>query len=382
MLWLSNFERGLVFSFCALPRYDVLTWVLRRKDAFGFLLADKALGNSGSKELSGPEMEMLSSVANMETVDAIKFWATCSVVKVLSDWGVDVSVWLHGCMCFHHEDEKQQKRCHLKGRRAVQLACGAWQSFHAKLMSLSLTQQLSELSKLDDVGSGDYKQFLVTAFQSCKTMMQLRANQAWSFWSSFPFAVLQMCLHFVDPDVSETQSRQKAAQLMREFDTSENKSGLGVVPWIFFGHSANRKHVQRWIQGKPLDEHMQQLLFGYSTALVVMQRLEGKHHLINITLSQGRAQHPSAVVAALRRRMNKDLTHPSYRDLLPSLLHKFEDLVPQKWGSRRELLQIVYGYSLDSLHPNLDREEQEMARHSALTDQLHQNATPPKTAAL
>ena len=169
---------------------------------------------------------------------------------------------------------------------------------------------------------------------------------------------------------------------MRQFDTSENKSGLGVVPWIFFGHIANRKHVQRWIQGKPLDEHMQQLLFGYSTALVVMQRLEGKHHLINITLSQGRAQHPSAVVAALRRRMNKDLTHPSYRDLLPSLLHKFEDLVPQKWGSRRELLQIVYGYSLDSLHPNLDREEQEMARHSALTDQLHQNATPPKTAAL
>jgi len=370
------------FSFCALPRYDVLTWVLRRKDAFGFLLADKALGNSGSKELSGSEMEMLSSVANMETVDAIKFWATCSVVKVLSDWGVDVSVWLHGCMCFHHEDEKQQKRCHLKGRRAVQLACGAWQSFHAKLMSLSLTQQLSELSKLDDVGSGDYKQFLVTAFQSCKAMMQLRADQAWSFWSSFPFAVLQMCLHFVDPDVSETQSRQKAAELMRQFDTSENKSGLGVVPWIFFGHIANRKHVQRWIQGKPLDEHMQQLLFGYSTALVVMQRLEGKHHLINITLSQGRAQHPSAVVAALRRRMNKDLTHPSYRDLLPSLPHKFEDLVPQKWGSRRELLQIVYGYSLDSLHPNLDREEQEMARHSALTDQLHQNATPPKTAAL
>ena len=88
------------FSFCALPRYDVLTWVLRRKDAFGFLLADKALGNSGSKELSGSEMEMLSSVANMETVDAIKFWATCSVVKVLSDWGVDVSVWLHGVYVF------------------------------------------------------------------------------------------------------------------------------------------------------------------------------------------------------------------------------------------------------------------------------------------
>ena len=70
-----------------------------------------------------------------------------------------------------------------------------------------------------------------------------------------------------------------------------------------------------WIQGRDLSVDLQELLVGYSTALVVMQRLESRHHLVNISMSRGRAQTPASVIAGLRRRMNQDLTHPTFRHL-------------------------------------------------------------------
>lgn len=53
--------------------------------------------------------------------------------------------------------------------------------------------------------------------------------------------------------------------------------------------------------------------------------------------------------------------------MLPDLMNSFEDLVAKPWGSRNELIQIVYGFGLDDLHPDISKEEQQMARHAALT---------------
>ncbi len=348
-------------------------------------MADMSLETTGSKELSKTEMEMLLEIANVHGPEATKFWATASVIDVLSNWGVGVSTWLHGCMCYHHTDDKQRKQCHLKGRRSVQLACGHWQSFCSGLKTLSLTKQaLAALHTLQSDGPCKdvaFSEFLMNSFQQCKAMMEMRSLQAWSWWSSLPFSVLEMSLHLVDPTVSEATSRSKADELMHMYDNSDTKTSLGVVSWMFFGHEVNRKHICKWIQGKPLNEQVLHLLLGYATSLVVMQRLEGRHHLINMAMAHGRAQKPSAVMAGLRRRLNGDLTHPEFKPVLPQLLNKFEELVPQKWESRRELLQIVYGYGLDQLHPDLQMEEEQMARHAALTDELHQNTTPSKTAA-
>lgn len=348
------------------------------------MMADMSLVD-GSKELSSTEIDMLLEVANLESREALKFWATVAVIQVLSDWGVWVSKWLHGCMCYHHTTEKETKQCHLKGRRAVQLALGAWKTFCSDLKALNLTQPaLSAIHKLEghSTPEDDYAKFLIDSFQQCKASMELRAVQAWSWWGSLPFSVLEMCEHLVDPNVSETKSRNRADELLRQYDSSDTKTSLGVVSWMFFGNEVNRKYIRKWIQGKPLHETVLHLLLGYATSLVVMQRLEGRHHLINIYMSHGRAQKPSAVIAGLRRRLNGDIVHPEFKSLLPELLNSFENLVPQKWGSRAELLQIVYGYGLDQLHPNLHFEEEQMARHAVLTDHLHQSTAPPSKMVL
>ena len=51
-----------------------------------------------------------------------------------------------------------------------------------------------------------------------------------------------------------------------------------------------------------------------------MQRLEARHHLVNLILTHGRASSPADTMSNLRRRMNGDVQHPAFLQLLPQLL--------------------------------------------------------------
>lgn len=59
-------------------------------------------------------------------------------------------------------------------------------------------------------------------------------------------------------------------------------------------------------------------------------------------------------------------------DELPNLLNNFDALIAQQWASRNELLGLAYGFSLDSLHPNMDFEEKQLSRQAALMDTFAQ----------
>ena len=200
-------------------RFDVLQWVIRRKEAFAFLLNDME-STSGSKEMTQTELQMLVSIASSDTPDGRKFWGTALVIQVISDWGASVSKWLHSCACSHHQTEKEKQNCCLKGRRAVELSSGVWQDFINVLKSLT--------------GETEWADFLLRCFHDCKSMMEMRCYQCWSFWGEFPYAILQMCQHFIDQSKTEDFSRKKAQELMQNFDSSEQKSELGVPPWFFW----------------------------------------------------------------------------------------------------------------------------------------------------
>ena len=288
----------------------MLLWVIRRRDAFVFLLADGDFA-TGSKEMTDSELELLTSISSLDSADGRKFWATCLVVQVLSDWG---TLWLHGCACKHHETDKDRKHCSLKGRRAVELASGQWRGFVDNLKALSLTPAaLKALSHLQDSGECEYKDFLVSSFQECKANMVMRCVQAWSFWSVLPFSLLELAKHFVDPAHPESASRERGKALLDAFDNQGSKTELGFPSWNMLGDPANRRDLKRWIKGGVLSTELRELLIGYSTSLVVMQRLEAKHHSVNLSVSRGRAQSPAAVISGLRRATNRDLCHPTFR---------------------------------------------------------------------
>ena len=327
--------------------------------------------------MSHKELELLTSVAK-DGPDGRKFWATAFTVQVLSDWGVATSIWFHGCMCLHHTTTKEHQQCRLKGRRAINLACGAWKGHINDLRNLTLTRDaLAAISILQQsTDGGEFAEFLHSCFQDCKAMMELRALQAWTFWGSLPFSLLELCRHLVDNSIDEGWSRQRALELIAEWDSVQSKTSMGVVAWFFFGDATNRDHILAWANHvKPLPDHLTHLLLGYSTALTVMQRLEARHHLVNLAVSRGRALSVAGVISGLRRRFNPDIRQPSFREELPQLLNEFHRLVPQQWESKRQLLDIVYGCGLDQLHPSTLFEDQQLAR---IADQVGQKPAPSK----
>ena len=344
-------------------RYDTLLWIIRRREAFCYLLNDSI---DSSKELSHHELSMLKSVVAVSSPEGRRFWTTSLVVQVLSDWGVRVSVWLHGCAC-HHTDENQAKKCKLKGRRAVEMSLGQWQIFVTELGAVGLSRQaLEAIADLKASGQEQYADFLLRSFADCKTMMLMRCQQAWGFWASLPFSLLRLQGHLVSSVLSEADSRAVGKELLAVYQESTSKSSLSFISWHFFGDPKNKLAMLQWINGGVLCPALKNLLAGYSTMLICMQRLEAKHHLLSMSVARGRAQLPAAVISELRRRANGDLTHPAFREVLPELLNNYDSLVPQEWTSHRQLIEIVYGFSLDALHPDISLEEKQVARQAAL----------------
>ncbi len=110
--------------------------------------------------------------------------------------------------------------------------------------------------------------------------------------------------------------------------------------------------------------NLQQQLLAYSSCLIVMQRLEGRHHIVSQAMAHGRAAQPPAVVADLRRRFNNDLRDPKFRVALPQLLERFSELTPSPWESRADLIRHIYGFGLEELHADMTTAQQVVQRFS------------------
>ena len=103
-----------------------------------------------------------------------------------------------------------------------------------------------------------------------------------------------------------------------------------------------------------MPQQLAKALLRYSSALTCMQQLEAQHHYLNQKISFGRASLPASTCAHLRRRMNPDVFDPYLRKHIARLIGDIYKLVVTKWDSRGELIQQVYGFSLESLHSNAE----------------------------
>lgn len=358
-------------------RHHTLEWVLARRAAFEFLLLDMEYEH-GNKELTSSEWEMLVDIVNPASAAHSKFWAYCLVIQCLSDWGVAISKWMHQCRCCHHVTKKERDTCHMKGRCGIEMAMGTWKEFLSTLANLKLSPQAAEmLSRLDDETS----QKLLRSFQDCKHEMEFRGKQAWSFWDCLPHKLLSMGHHFLTASLHDEQkSRKRAVCLLEEYDSCTDKPSLGVVSWYVF--SRHRNDLLHWcVEEKPMSSNLRSILFGYCSSLLVMQRLEGRHHLVNIRLTKGRALLPAGLMADLRRKQHPDLRMVEFRNMFPELLRNLSELVPDSsWQSRRELLKRVYGFGLEDLHPDVSAEQALMDKTTAAS-KSQSDATPSRIVA-
>ena len=359
-------------------RYHSLNWVMHRREAFQFLLLDKGYAD-GSSDISTSDWQMLMDVINPDSVESTKFWATSLLVQSLSNWGVSVSKTLHTCCCQHHSAKKELETCNLKGRVGILLANGCWKGFLEDLKLVKMQPEAAILlQQLDDETSTS----LITSFNSCKDQMILHGTQAWSFWDQMPHKLLSMAHHLIlESKESEDEDRKKAARFLSEYDQCSAKSSLGMVAWHFFGHSAHRQDLMDWCDGKSLSPRLTQLFIGYGSSLVVMQRLEGRHHLLQQNISRGRALLPGGTMADLRRARHSDLHLPEFRRQLQSLMMNIGELGPDSdWTCRRDLLKRVYGYSLEKLHEDVTTETAILEKTS-ISLQQHQSQSDSRLVA-
>ena len=115
-----------------------------------------------------------------------------------------------------------------------------------------------------------------------------------------------------------------------------------------------RRHLDAWARGDgEMYDKMFDELLGYSTALICMQRLEGRHSILKCFVQGKYFQLPATLSAAMRRRQNKDLENPLFEAMLPDLLSSIGELHVGSWGSKTELLESLSRQSAKANHDPL-----------------------------
>lgn len=252
------------------------------------------------------------------------------------------------------------------------MASGMWESFMADLRAVQPDgTDMLLLQRVTAAGSADDREALLTSLQACKSGMLYRCLQAWSFWQCFPWKVLRLGAVFLPNHdchaCDASQACSIAADLLSDYDRQVSKASLGMVSAAFLGQAgALRSDMVNLAAGSRMSKNLKCRLLGYSTALIVMQRLEAKRHYLNMVVGRGRAVQPPALVAEMRRRANKDCQCALFRKELPTYLDSFSELAPFAWHSWADLLQLVYGYGLSQMHPDISTAEDKLKRFQSL----------------
>ena len=89
-----------------------------------------------------------------------------------------------------------------------------------------------------------------------------------------------------------------------------------------------RQHWEAWALGQVDAMHPPMLdeLLAYATSLVVMQRLESRHSILQRRLARRHNQLPDTLSATLRRLQNRDIERPDFQERLPEFLAAIPEL--------------------------------------------------------
>ena len=344
----------------------MLQWVLPRQEPIRALNADQL---SPSHDLDADEIKFLTLVAGSaqladEQLKSDKFWAIASLIWPLADWGHHVVNWLHACPCpkpcssTSKSKAARSNQCPLKGRRAIQMACGQMGVFITKLHSVGINPRAHEFMK----GlSTDTKNSILTEFNLAKSCMQLRMTQSFSFWEQRPWRFLWIaeCLT-VEGDPALERSRKEALTLL---NNPSPPAATSVIEANFtMVGTPLRTDLEVFAQGGSMGIHLRRELLSYGTALLVLQGLESRHHLVALKVGRGRAASVPAVSAELRRMQNRDLSNPRFQSMLPDLLVGISSLTTLPYQNQTQLINNIIGQVYRGLHSDLSAQAEYFAR--------------------
>ncbi|CAE7371385.1 PREP1, partial [Symbiodinium sp. KB8] len=247
--------------------------------------------------------------------------------------------------------------CKHKGRRLIELADGQAQHFLRELQSLRLegfqpaAAALAKLRSIDEASLA-VADDISKAFVVAQRKVLLRFEQGSAYYTKFPWCVVKLLQYLLVPAgqqrvAAEHNSRQLAADWCRQLDAGQLQVRGTFAEHLFEGDFL--MSMRKWGDGGAntvMDNNLFAELVGYGMSLVSMQRLEARHHLVNIKMGSSRASGATTASAALRRRQNPDCRQESFRAEFEDYLQRFDELVPEEWNSMAELHRLVSGHHI------------------------------------
>lgn len=376
--------------------YQVLSWLLPRQQSLMHLLTD--IGDDSKRDnfsdFSEKELEMIRGITDSENETSVLFWATCVLCHELACWGAKLSSFFHSCPVAGHIWEPREKpcKCQWKGRLGSVLAQGVWlNEFSEQVLNLPVTSAQHWLNKMTD----QKKAWLIDQFQSCKVSIAQRFLQVFDYWNQLPYRVLSVASVLFctgDDFPQEIIATYAKASKMYAQDILQRwrDRGCDLGASRQFTHSITRKFLDpeyhqnlraelEWWSVSSSNQMPSRLateLMKHSSALTVMQMLEGQHHYLNMHVGGARASLPASTCALLRRRCNGDLKDKRFRHHVASFMQRIPKLLPFTFESRKDFIRHIYGFSLDMMHKDVTAVAEQLDTARLALQQAHVRETP------
>ena len=177
----------------------MLMWVVPRQEPIRALKTEEL---TASHDIDSDEIKFLTLVAGSsdafsaeERQQADLFWTMASLILPLADWGNHVTNWLHACPCpkpcspQSQSKSAMQHQCALKGRRAIDLACGRMDDLISQLSNVGVSNKAGQIMRSLEAHC---RSTLLTEFNTAKSCMHLRVTQSFSFWAQRPWSILRI----------------------------------------------------------------------------------------------------------------------------------------------------------------------------------------------
>ena len=341
--------------------FDVLHWVSQRQQLIEFLEAGSvSVSETRETDVTASEASAFGQLSRPE--ERLRFWAVFWTHYLLQEWGFSVQSWLHKCPCAEHGVHECKGPCPFNGRRLIELADGKCEEFLRALRQLVPESKAEAARALLALKEADpeAERMLQRCFMMGKRSAEARFLQSTAYYTEYPWSLPKLLRYILAP-ASERSAAIKASQTFAACLCTQFQNGgleTGTFGDKFFAGPLYEA-LREWGAGRV--QHMNILLFkevlSYATALVAMQRLESRHHLVGMKMAVSRANSAAATSAMLRRHLNDDIKQETFQAHFEEYLQQFSRLVPEEWNSMSELHRLVSGHHLQVMFADTARED-------------------------
>ena len=350
--------------------FEVLRWITKRQQFFQYLQPQMISESRDDGDMGRDELAALTDMLKDEHSQAF-FWAMAWLEYMVHSWGFSVSRWLHGCPCHsaleRSTENQDMKCCKWNGRRLIQVSEGKLLQFCNELLGMTVGDcsfARDALSKLKGIDM-EAAMSLHNSFQISIKRVALRFKQATSYLVEFLWSLpklLGFTVPNTDKELKKRESKEFARKLLEEFDSGKLKPPCHFDRFFKPGEQLGQS-LRFWASETDTCDVMPEALFtelvGYSACLLVMQRLEARHHLVSQRMSVARASTPMTLSANLRRSSNSDSHEMAFRENFELYLSQFHTLLPDEYmyTGRLELSRLVSGYHFDIMFADRSTEQ-------------------------